>query len=239
MQTPIEITFQVQGIGPLHIGTGFRRGLLHRTVARDGAGHVYIPGSSLKGKVRNACEDLARLHSLPVCGSAQPGMMCGHKPDACIVCRIFGSPGLPATLFWHDAHLTADLRALAQEEGPFGQAEARTQVQMSRLRGVGAEDRLYTTETARAGLTFQGRIEGWQAGVPLDSTVPGLTYELVLLIAGLYALDGLGGNRSRGGGDCRVQEITCKVGKDVVDVDLGRVEELMLYTEALAEGRSS
>ena len=239
MQTPIEITFQVHGIGPLHIGTGFRRGLLHRTVARDGAGHVYIPGSSLKGKVRNACEDMAKLHGLPVCGSALPGMMCGSKPEACIVCRIFGSPGLSAPLFWHDAHLTDDLCALAREEGRFGQAEARTQVQMSRLRGVGADDRLYTTETARAGLTFEGRIEGWLAGVPLDSTVPGLTYELVLLIAGLYALDGLGGNRSRGGGDGRIQAIKCKVGEESVDVDLGRVEELMLYTEALAERRSA
>jgi len=238
MRTPVEITFEIQITGSLHIGTGFRRGLLHRTVMRDAESHVYVPGSSLKGKVRNACEDLAKLHGLEICGSALPGLMCGLKPDACIVCRVFGSPGRPSSLFWRDAHLADDLKQLAKDEGRFGMAEARTQVQISRLRGIGAEDRLYTTETARPGLTFSGAVDGWLDGIPLDSDNLGVTYELMLLLAGLRALDGLGGNRSRGGGDCRIESIACAIDGQLAEVDVGRIEELTLYADALAEGRT-
>jgi CRISPR/Cas system CSM-associated protein Csm3 (group 7 of RAMP superfamily) len=239
MHTPVKITFEIQVRGPLHIGTGFRRGLLHRTVARDSESHVYVPGSSLKGKVRNECERLAKLHGLQVCGSALPGLMCGLKPNACIVCRVFGSPARPSSLFWRDAHLADELKKMAKGEGRFGMAEARTQVQMSRLRGVGLEDRLYTTETARPQLTFGSAVEGWLDGVPLDSGNAGITYELLLLLAGLRALDGLGGNRSRGSGDCSVESIVCEIDGHPAPVDLGRIEELMLYADALAEGRAS
>lgn len=235
MLIPLKITFQIQMIGPLHIGTGFRRGLLHRTVVRDSQGHVYIPGSSLKGTTRSACEGLAELHKLGICGSALPGLMCGR----CIVCRIFGSPDHSSSLFWRNAGLADEFEAMAKSEGRMGMAEARTQVQMSRLRGLGAEDRLFTTETARPGLRFSGGVEGWLDGVPMGDDAPGLTYELVLLLAGLHAVSTLGGNRSRGGGDCHIESVACEIDNQPVTVDLDRVEELILYNEAVAERGTS
>lgn len=58
----IELTgLNVQLTGPMHIGTGFARGLIDRTVVRGRDGLVYIPGSTLKGKLRDACESLARF----------------------------------------------------------------------------------------------------------------------------------------------------------------------------------
>ena len=62
--------------GALAVGTGFRRGLIHRTVAQDADGFAYIPASSFKGRVRRTCEQLAKTLGLYVCNPPQPARMC-------------------------------------------------------------------------------------------------------------------------------------------------------------------
>src|SRR5262249_22018008 len=151
--------------GSLHVGTGYSRGLIQRTVAHDAQGNVYIPGSSLKGKTRNACEELARCCNLTVCGLPRVGdapSTANHQPEQCLVCRVFGTPGGNATdgrgLFWHNAYLTEEWRRETTITGrPMGQTTIRTQVQLSRARGIAAEDRLYTSEFAMRGTAFTGR----------------------------------------------------------------------------------
>lgn len=108
LDLPLEITV----LGSLHMGAGYDRGLVDRTVVHDGQGDVYIPGSGLKGKVRNACEDLARRSGLSVCGLprvAEAPENVNHEPERCLVCRVFGSPGgnnsEGRSLYWDDAHL--------------------------------------------------------------------------------------------------------------------------------------
>ena len=47
-----EITFEA----PFHCGTGLPRRLVDRSVQRDATGYLFVPGSTIKGLVREACE---------------------------------------------------------------------------------------------------------------------------------------------------------------------------------------
>ncbi|RMD60552.1 hypothetical protein D6833_09515, partial [Candidatus Parcubacteria bacterium] len=186
---PITIHMQ----GALHIGAGYGRGLIDRAVVRDGRGRVYIPGSSLKGKVREACERLAAAQGLRICRPPYPQGMCGKNQKPCIVCRIFGTPGgrhnESLGLHWDNAYLT-EAWTEAAENLPL--SYPRTQVGMSRRRGVAREGLLFTDEFATENLTFQTCISGH---LPLTAVLdePGRYYELILLLAGLKAVEALGG----------------------------------------------
>lgn len=248
LDLPLTIVLE----GPLHIGTGYDRGLVQRTVVRDRQHNVYIPGSSLKGKTRNAGEDLARQAGLTVCGLprvAEAPDTAGHRPERCLVCRVFGAPGgnVPngRGLFWHDAHLTSEWRKLTAvrdrtDAWPVGQTMVRTQVQLSRIRGMAAEDRLYTSEVAIPGLVFEGRVTGWLEATPCTVDEDYGYYEVNLLLAGLRLVEMLGGGRSRGTGRCRIElpsQVSLQVeGHDESEVfDLGRLlvaaEALEFFTE--------
>ncbi len=240
----LDLSFTIVVEGPLHIGTGYDWGLIHRTVVRDARGNVYIPGSSLKGKVRNTCENLAKLAGLEVCGAPQPGMMCGGRlVERCIICRIFGTPGDNVSdgrqLFWYDAHLAPEwIEATVPYGRPNIQTMARTQVQLSRARGMAAEERLYTSEFTIRGLEFKGRIAGWLQATPC-SVGTGF-YEVSLLLSGLRLVETLGGAKSRGAGRCRIElpeELIVKVKgkanpeKYAIKELLAAVEWLGLFTE--------
>lgn len=210
----LDVKLEIAVQGPLHIGTGYDRGLVHRTVVRDGYGHVYIPGSSLKGKVRNACEDLARCSGLGVCGLprvAEAISDANHHPERCLVCRVFGCPGgndsRGRALYWQDARLAEKWRSLTSVQGRRrawnpDQTLLRTQVQLSRARGMAAEGRLFTSESTLGGMEFEGRVAGWLKAMPCSGATG--YHELNLLLAGLRLVDMLGGGRSRGPGRCRI-----------------------------------
>jgi CRISPR/Cas system CSM-associated protein Csm3 (group 7 of RAMP superfamily) len=237
----------VQVVGPMHIGAGFARGLVNRTVMRGRDGLVYVPGSTLKGKNRDACEALARLHEISDCEAPYPQRMAeAEHRQKCLVCRIFGAPAQPSTLRWHSAHLTKEwqdaLRPTTESRSVLGQTTTRTQVQLSRKRGLAAEARLFTTEFAAEGLRFEatpaltGRMQLMEMAAADE---PEVYYELVLLLAGLKLIAGLGGSLSRGAGQCEItMPPTIRVnGQDVsVERQLAHVEELALYWDE-AEAR--
>ncbi len=236
-----DLTIKV--LGPMHIGTGFARGLLNRTVVRGRDGLVYMPGSTLKGKARDACEALARLYELGECRAPHPQFMAKHRVEKCLVCRIFGAPARPSTLRWHSAALTEDwrsaLRYKIDEDSPvvFGQTTVRTQVQLSRARGLAAEAKLYTSEFAAPGLTFEARpaLTGRLQLTTMTSVdEPDVYYELVLLLAGLKLIGALGGGQSRGAGECELSlPANIRMNNREVSVakQLAFVEELRLLWE--------
>ena len=196
----------VQAAGPLAVGTGFRRGLIHRTVERDADGFVYIPASSLKGRARRACEQLARQVGLRVCSAPRPNGMCSVHQQACLVCRVFGMPGRGSTLRWRDARLTEEYRAaFADNHSQEAQFYARTQVQLSRALGTAAPDRLFTSEFGVEGLCFESGVTGWLEVMPIAGEDSMGGYELLLLLAGLRLVNTLGGQNSRGVGLVTVQ----------------------------------
>lgn len=190
--------------GPLALNTGFRRGLVHRTVERDADGLAYIPASSLKGRVRRACEQMARQVGLHVCGAPRPDGMCSAHRQACLVCRVFGTPGRGSELHWQDARLLPEYQAIFAKDAVAREAQfyVRTQVQLSRTLGTAAPDRLFTSEFAIEDLRFESAISGWLDLTPIagDDSTGG--YELLLLLAGLRLVNTLGSGSSRGVGHC-------------------------------------
>lgn len=209
----VDLALTITFAGALHSGSGYDRGLIQRTVVRDASGDVYIPGSSLKGKVRNACEDLARRCKLPVCGLPRAGMSLDeHDPKSCLVCRVFGAIGanVPSgrSLYWTDAHLTEEWRKqFASLQSPWaapvwGQTTTRTQVRLNRACGIASEGLLYTSEFSLPQLQFTGRVSGWLSTT--SCTLAAGYYEVSLLLAGLRLVEMLGGGRSRGAGKCRI-----------------------------------
>ena len=196
--------------GTLAVGTGFRRGLIHRTVARDGDGFAYIPASSFKGRMRRSCEQLAKSLGLRVCNPPQPARMCSAARPACLVCRVFGNPGQPGTLHWRDARLPETYRAFEQNKP--AQFYGRTQVQLSRALGIASPGKLFTSESTVENLEFETAVTGRLLYTPIDDEVPG-GYEMLLLLAGLKLINTVGGGASRGAGwiSCNLPE-TIKIG---------------------------
>jgi len=188
--------------GPLAVNTGFRRGLIHRTVERDAGGLAYIPASSLKGRVRRACEQVARQVGLHVCRAPRPNGMCSAHKQPCLVCRVFGSPGRGSELHWQDARLTQDYRNVFAGDETTRQAQfcTRTQVQLSRALGISAPDHLFTSEFAIENLRFESAITGWLDVTPIAGEEATGGYELLLLLAGLQLVNTLGSSSSRGAG---------------------------------------
>lgn len=226
-----ELTFATL----FHCGSGIRTGLIDRSVVRDSAGYLYVPGSTFKGAVRENCEQLARFYeprqeiasphdaekALASLGNVQPTM----------VMRIFGAQTTPGQLFFDDARLSEVAqkeysRAQATEKQPERRVDRRdyksllvneyTQVRLDRRTRTAVPGALYTSEFGTGNMTFGGAILGWLECTTIESAtlrnerLPDMspTYSLLLLLAGLRLVERLGGNKSSGKGQCQ-----CKITK--------------------------
>lgn len=207
-RTKIDLQFPIVLDGPLAIWSGFRRGQIQRTVMRGTHGLPFIPASTLKGRVRDVAERLAQTLDHEICGTPNPKRMCGNG-KLCLICRTFGSPGISALsghtgLIWRDAKLIDEQGAPIEIKREEANAlyYARTQVQLSRLRGTALERHLFTSETTIENLRFGGRVRGW---LPVTTRTAGKFHEeLILLCSALRLLTFVGGAKSRGSGHCSI-----------------------------------
>lgn len=205
----ITIDYALTFDTPTHFGTGLRAGLIHRTVSRDASGYLYVPGSTLKGVLRERCEQLARLFKLREHEPhSDTSALAEFAPQADIVERIFGSRFRPASLYFDDARLSQEDQQLfdgADQPKKYLEKQTfqRTQVSMSRLTGTASQGLLYTSEFGLSQLRFTGQIYGSLSGRATWDQADSPTYALVLLVAGLLSIDRMGGSKSRGAGQCQ------------------------------------
>ncbi len=211
----IDLTYTVQMAGSLAIYSGFPRGIVDRTVVRGLDGLPYIPASTIKGRVRDMAEKLARAQGIPTCDGPDPKTMCPGKQATpgqfCLICRTFGAPGYSSRsgqtgLVWRDAHLLDSADSLPKENQDWlahSLFYQRTQVQISRPRGVALAKHLFTSENTIENLVFQGRIRGWAEQDYIEGT--NIPDTLVFLCAALKLLNFIGGSKSRGLGRCTVE----------------------------------
>lgn len=208
----INLRYTLTMSSAFHFGTGLRKGLVHRSVAQDEDGYLYIPGSTLKGSLRNQLFDLHQTLDLPshfLIKDPHRGAedLTEFKPDPNVMRFIFGTRFNPCTLFFDDAHLNDEDKeyfVVENQPGKTGvlkQISTRTQVHLSRLTRTAEPEMLFTSEFGLRDLRFEGRIYGRLTGVPVDKS--NYTYSLVMLLATLKALSRLGGNKSTGGGEIR------------------------------------
>lgn len=251
----VSIRYQIQFDVPFHFGTGLRNGLIHRSIARNTDGFLYVPGSTLKGVLRERSEQIARLFNLDVCE------LHGHGPDEAnpipdIVASIFGSRFYPGQIFFDDAQLIEEQRtwfepntgnrridSLRRDEFRSWQTEKRTQVSLSRLLGTAEKGRLYTNEYGVSSLCFVGRIDGALTSFVLsEEEGTSTSYASLLLVAALQSLDGeaIGGNKSTGAGRMRLEITNLQIADTPVNVPdlLTQLENLEIYWLEVEEARA-
>ena len=261
----IQIAYTLTFATPFHCGTGLRVGLVDRTIVRDHNKYLYVPGSTIKGVLRERCEQVARLYEeqdgeeledmLDAIASPHDEKRALWEPGQAptMITRIFGSHNAPGRLFFDDARQdqAAKKQYDTKERGIKGQnvgkgkykasqVDLYTQMRMDRPTRTAARGALYTSEFGIRELTFQGQISGWLACTPIGTFDNDPTYSLLLLLTGLHLLDQLGGNKSTGKGQCQC-EITELKYRDTIFLQnqwhpwLERLDELSYYSTVQEE----
>ncbi len=238
----ICLTYQLKFESAFHCGTGFAKGLTDRAVHRDKDDYLYVPGSTIKGVLRESCEQAARMLGIAVRDphdeKAATDAFFG-EPD--IVERIFGSRYQESSIFFDNAKLSPDLKQFFDEKYRFMQTENRTQTRLSRKTGTVMDGALYTSEFGISQLRFDGEIHGWLEGTSneLPEDLPG-SYPLYLLIAGMSLTCRIGANRSTGMGRCRFDVQKLQVNENVENPKdyCERMENFVRYEDARKEVRS-
>ncbi|NJN68123.1 MAG: hypothetical protein HC884_16130 [Chloroflexaceae bacterium] len=212
---PLTLRYQLHFSSGFHCGTGLRQGLLHRSVARDAEGWLYVPGSTIKGIARDHATRIARFFALDV--PAQHPLTAGLAPFATncdVVTHIFGSAFRPGTLFFDDALMSKEEQDFFVADGDdkdkdkdkerkkrfrAQQIETRTQVSMARATRTARRGMLFSSEYGIRELRFEGTIQGILTGIPTTDD-ENTSYSLVLLLAALRSIDRIGGSKSSGFG---------------------------------------
>jgi len=195
----------------LHIGgteAGMGIGGAEGPVIKDAGGIPYIPGSSLKGKIRSMLEyKYKRGEDGSPCG-------CGLALDTCPVCTIFGPHRNvrhelgPTRIIVRDAFLSEKSRGdweAARSEGK-ASTETKTETMIDRKTGMAYRGSLRTQERVNAGTEFQLSVV---LRIFEGDSEPRIT-ELVKEGIDLVNKDYLGGSGTRGYGWVEVKDIEVK-----------------------------
>ena len=205
----------------MHIGSGFgfARIIDHMSI-EDAEGFAYIPGSTIKGKLKSICKKIALTlgdtiedflnKEDRVCQSLESKNgqqeVCKHNEpsDRCVICRLFGSPFAEGKLVFKDAKLNdsdAEKIRVLSAINPFrvdAQNELKNAVKLSRFRRVSSPQHLFTLESVSKKLQFSGSIHARESLTDQEES---------LLKYGLKSLTHLGGQKARGLG--RIKCISC------------------------------
>ena len=223
------IAGKIEALTGLSIGgskTDVEIGGIDNNVIKDAEGVPYIPGSSIKGKMRSLLEKRFKREKVCDCAS-----------KTCPICNIFGTSAstkkdiesLPTRLYVRDAKLNEEIRRqMEKKEGPFSELE----LTYTEGKWENTIDRLTSAANPR-------QIERVPAGSLFDVH---MIFNLLdpmdvdffkQMIAAMRFLedDYLGGHGSRGYGRIRFSEFTIVL-KTVKDYELGN-EGQEIYSGSL------
>ncbi len=249
----VFFTFHIEAVTGLHIGgteTGIEIGGVDKTVIRNRLDNrPYIPGSSLRGKMRSLLEKYRGLRQNQRIG--QGFIHSCDKNDAylnCDVCQVFGVPGerdfgTPTRLVVRDVMMTDEsadrLNATQRTDLPY--TEVKTEVSIDRVTSAANPRQM---ERVPAGTAF-GPAEMVYSIYAGDDCDPRRDVaRLKTVVEGMQLLedDYLGGLGSRGSGKVKLQEIAVSVraqnGYLVEPEEIGRyasVQELAAGLPALQD----
>jgi CRISPR-associated protein Csm3 len=239
--------FNIDAVTGLHIGgsdAGIQIGGVDKTVIRDVlTNRPYIPGSSLKGKMRSLSEKYNGKRQ-----NQRIGQGCIHscedkgEYDTCNVCQVFGLPGerdfaTPGRLIVRDTHLHDEsahkLEDLGRTDLPY--TEVKTEVSIDRVTSAANPRQL---ERVPAGVTFgpAEMVYTIYDGAGCDPKQD--VVRLAAVIEGMQLLedDYLGGSGSRGSGKVSLSGIEVKFrGKGLGDLQsLGEFANLAALRQGLS-----
>lgn len=193
----------------LHIGAGKDSieigGMDQPIVKHPISGAPYIPGSSLKGKMRSLLE--IYFPSKDTAADLNKGKPCGCAQQSCPICVTFGTSSDkkdstlgPTRLIVRDAMLS-DKDRVSFEKGELPM-EVKYENSIHRVKGVAENPRPLERVPAGVSFDFHLAFKEFEGDDPnlLDFVYKGLK---------LIELDALGGCSSRGCGQVRFDGLTC------------------------------
>lgn len=229
------VKYEMHFEGPWHIGSGQDRGLVDSAVILqriplDNGKVEYrpvIPGSTVKGRLRTACEDIAVLLGLDVIDPHDDGpgslpAFTPHKSSGYIVNRLFGSRFAGECLFVSDAVWQGEYHDQLNRQ-------PRTGVSLDRLTGTAKPKHLFHIETVLGG-TLVGSIEAFHHAEDLMAE-SGFPSEYALLLLGLQSLKQLGGKRSIGWGQFSTRIMSVTYNDQPVEEEIWRNPEVLALIE--------
>jgi len=232
LQGKLFINGKIKALTGLHIGaskTDAAIGDIDNSVIKNSEGVPYIPGSSLKGKIRSLLE---KKEGKELC-------ICGNREKDCNICVIFGSAADkraeetgPTRLIVRDCHLTEETRRkMENKEGEFREldlfyTESKWENTIDRVTSRASNPR--QTERVPQGAEFE-----FQMVFNLMENEDIARFEY--LLSGLFLLedDYLGGSGSRGYGRIEFRDLAISI-KTMKDYE-GANEPTLLYTGTLKD----
>ena len=183
-----------------HCGSGEGGLMADRLVRRDARGWPYIPGSTLKGVIRESCEKLARTFGFPdpadphQTALSHPGSFAPLSQVLSPVDEIFGNKYEGGRLFFKNSRL----EKRAPLENCF-----QSRIQKYRKIGTAKEKHLFESEYTLPD-SFNSQVEGsFRALRCYGEGAPPLAF--CLLVAGIMNVNRLGGDKSTGGGNLKIE----------------------------------
>lgn len=209
----VIVQAQIRLLTGLHIGgssAALAIGALDNPVIRDSlSGRPYVPGSSIRGKMRSLTEKLQGKQQNWRIGQVYIHICQEKEPyDRCDVCRIFGVPGqmqhsFPTRLYVRDSFLTEESEAELREQ-------ARTDLPYTEVKWEASIDRVTSAAVPRqiervpAGAVFGPLEMVFSLYRPGDLALLGTLFQSMQLLEDDY----LGGLGSRGSGKIRFQNLS-------------------------------
>ena len=203
---PIKVALKIKSGFAIGSGLGLA-GILDDTIMRDIRGLPYIPGTTLKGVIRDACEEISLIACHPYYENVVDELktvakLAGGRPNPdqmSPVTRIFGSPLFPAIFEFGSAYLDLSDDSIASLIGASAiWSESHNSIEQSI--GTAKKDFLFTHEVALP-TSSASDIPDYHFGfsiIPLANHIP---ENLVgLLVCGLRFIDRIGAKKTRGKG---------------------------------------
>ncbi len=205
----VIIKGKIEVLSGLHIGAGKETmeigGLDQPIIKHPLTGEPYIPGSSLKGRMRALLEQVVAIRREETLKDLAKGNPCHCGKSECYICKLFGVSGAadnengPTRLLVRDCRMTEEWKErFRQGELPM---EVKFENKINRVTGVAEHPR--PLERVPAGVEFDMELvlrvyEDDEPKKMLDYVAKGLK---------LISLDALGGNGSRGCGQVRFKDL--------------------------------
>lgn len=192
----IRLELSIEMSSRWHTGAGEGSLNVDRMIRRDCAGRPFVPGSTLKGIVRENCERLARTfgfpapldpHSVAIRDKAAFGPL---REVFSPIEALFGTKYEGGELFFRDARMAPDTESNAPLE------LARTS--MSRGLRTVRKSHLFTSEYAGSARLVTA-VDGYHRHL-VASAEDDLPFAYCLLVAGVLAVTRVGADKSTGSG---------------------------------------
>lgn len=207
MNKTINLKLKINFTSSFTVGSGFGiAGLVDSSTVKDSYGNIYLPASSIKGKIKSEFKkNIELLYPGSVCNSIAGGRkeVCLDRDitKACVICRIFGSEFYEGSLIFEDAVMDSSIQLILSEIEknkimPVFQSSIRSGIKINKL--------LKTTEE---GALFS--LEGGNPAIILTSNINGSCFmtedEYNYFKGTIQTITHIGGNKSRGMGRCKIE----------------------------------